>query len=142
MVRIALILAAMVLFVGCSSQSFDLTQRAQAYDAFVVEQSLIQVDKIHSFQFEQWTGLGKQHLILYRRFNEPYLIALNKPCFDLNHASVISVNYHHNTLLAKFDSITVPNEIPVKCYIKSIHPLTKAQKKAILAIGKVSKNKR
>ena len=141
MLRTVLFLLVGSMLVSCATSTLSSKEKTAAFNAYITEHNLKQVDKIRPFRIDQWTGLGKQHLILYRRFNEPYLITLKSRCFDLEHAVAISVNHNHGSLLAKFDSITVPNDIQVNCYIKSIHRLTKAQKKELLAIGKPPEGK-
>ncbi len=130
--------------VACSSTTMTSKEKTEAYEQFTVVEKLEQVDKIVSFKFDSWTSLGKQHLILYRRFNEPYLITLQRNCPDLDYTMQIGVNNSGSTLYAKFDYITVPEAIPgalpVRCHIKTIHKLSKEQKKALVAIGKETKN--
>lgn len=129
------------LMMGCSSSTLTPVEKTAAYNSFTEEQKLEQVDRITSFRFDSWTSLGNQHLILYRSFNEPYLVKLKRDCFDLDFTMQIGVGHKSNTLLAKFDYIIVPDTIPVRCYIDTIHKIDKDQKKALMAIGKPPKNK-
>ena len=52
----------------------------------------------------------------------------------------IGVHHKASSLLAKFDYIVVPDTIPVRCYIDTIHKIDKDQKKALMAIGQPPKN--
>lgn len=128
------------LLMGCSASTLTPVEKTAAYNNFTQEQKLEQVDRISSFRFDSWTSLGKQHLILYRNFNEPYLVKLKRDCFDLDFTMQIGVGHKSNTLLAKFDYIVVPDTIPVRCYIDTIHKIDKDQKKALMAIGEPPKN--
>lgn len=122
---------------ACTATKLPNKERIELYNAYIEEQKLEQVDRISSFRFDRWTPLGSQHLILYRRFNEPFLITLKRSCYDLDFANSIGVSYNASTLSAKFDYVTVPNNIPVKCFIDTIHKLDKEQKKEMLAIGRL-----
>mgnify|MGYP000447846874 CR=1 FL=1 len=141
MKRIILLFVTGVLLQGCATNSMSSKQKTQAYNRFIEANQLEEVDRIQSFKFDQWSSLGKQHLILYRRFNEPYLITLTRPCYDLDFAQAIGVSYKGSTLMANFDYITVPTEIPVKCFIQHIHKIDKAQKKQLQQIGREQEEK-
>ena len=122
---------------GCASPyTLNKEQRKEAYAQFIETEKLAQVDKITSFRFDGWSALGDEHLIISKSMNKPYLVTLNRPCFDLEHTMAIKIHNTGSTLMAKFDSITIPDSIEVKCFIKSIHELSKEQKKSLLKIGK------
>lgn len=132
-------LVATILFVlaGCASKSTMTSQeRDDAYDQFIIDNELERTDRIPAYRFEQWTALGSKHLILYRNFREPYLVTLQRDCFDLDHAFQLAVESSGGSLNAKFDYVMVPDAIPVKCFIGSIHKINNEQKKQLMAIGK------
>lgn len=138
--KLMLLLATTLFIFGCANKSaLTKQERDDAYDAFIVENKLERTDKISAFRFDQWTALGRKHLILYRNFNSPFLVTLQRNCFDLDHSFQLAVEHSGGTLNAKFDYVVVPDTIPVRCYIKSIHKITKEQKKQLLAIGEPPK---
>ena len=141
MKRIIFLVIAGALLQACTTNSMSSKQKIEAYNQFIKSNQLEEVERIQSFKFDQWSSLGKQHLILYRRFNEPYLITLSRPCYDLDFAQAIGVSYKGSTLMANFDYITVPTEIPVKCFIQHIHKIDKDQKKQLQQIGRDSEKK-
>jgi len=138
MTRIFFVVMLSFLLQACATNSMSSKQKIEAYNQFIEKHQLEEVDRIRSFKFDQWSSLGKQHLILYRRFNEPYLITLTRPCYDLDFAQAIGVSYKGSTLMANFDYITVPADIPVKCFIQHIHKIDKTQKKQLQQIGRES----
>jgi len=110
-------------------------ERKIAYEAFIEENELISIKRIKSFDFYGWSVLGDQHLIMSSRFKKSYLITLQRNCFDLSFAQTIVIHRNGSSLSAKFDAISVMEPLSVKCFIKSIHPLTKEQAKSISKIG-------
>ena len=122
---------------ACAAKS-GLTnkEKAEAYQAFIESEKLTELDRITAFRLNGWASLGDKHLILYKTHTKPYLITLNRNCYDLDFATAIKVNSNGSTLQTKFDSISVPGEIEVKCFIKSIHKVSKEQKQALFDIGK------
>lgn len=121
---------------ACATNKLSLQERRLAYDKFIETEQLPEVDRIKSFHFDRWSSLGDQHLILYRRINEPYLIKLKYKCHNLDFAMNIGVRSFGNTLAAKTDYVMVPDNIPIKCFIGSIYKLTKEQKNQMFALGK------
>lgn len=111
-------------------------EKAEAYQAFIISEQLPELDRITAFKLNGWASLGDKHLIIYKTHSKPYLITLNRGCYDLDFAMAIKVHSDGSTLNTKFDSISVPGEIEMKCFIKTIHKLTKEQKQALLDIGK------
>ena len=125
-----------MLSIGCANKStLTVVEKDEAFDAFIVENKLEQIDRIRSFRFDQWTALGRKHLILYSNFRTPYLVTLQRNCFDLDHTFQLAIEHSGSSLSAKHDYVMVPDLIPVRCYIKDIHKISKDQKKQLLAIG-------
>lgn len=123
--------------VGCASNNLlTKEERTAAYEQYVVDNNLERTDQIPAFRFDQWSSLGAKHLILYRNFKSPYLVTLQRNCFDLDFAYQLAVEHQSGTLKAKFDYVMVPNAIPIKCFIEAIHKITPEQKKQLMAIGK------
>ncbi|MBU2880631.1 hypothetical protein KO525_15105 [Psychrosphaera sp. B3R10] len=130
------IIVAGFILVGCASNNtLTKEERTAAYEQFVVDNNLERTDKIPGFKFDQWSSLGAKHLILYRNFRSPYLVTLQRNCFDLDFAHQLAIEHQGGSLRAKFDYVLVPNTIPVKCFISAIHKITPEQKKQLMAIG-------
>jgi len=122
---------------GCAAKdTMTREQKLEAYNAFIKTEQLKSIDRIQSFRLQGWTALDEKHMILSKSLNKPYLITFKNNCTDLDFANAIKVVNHGGMLQAKFDYITVPNTIEVRCYIASIYELSKEQKKALIAIGK------
>ena len=134
--NLILTLLASMLIAGCATNAtMTDDERTIAYEQFIVTEKLESIKRITSFRFYSWTPLGDQHLIISSRMNRPHLITLQRRCFDLSFNHAIIVHSDGSTLSAKFDSVSVLEPIPIKCFIKSIYPLNKEQAKAIKKIG-------
>ncbi len=131
-----LIIGFSLMIAACATPA-TMTQdeRTDAYIEFIKSNKLESIQRITSFDFYSWTALGDEHLIINTRFNRPYLITLQRSCFDLSFANTIVIHRNGSSLHTKFDAISVMEPISVKCFIKLIHPLSKEQAKAIKKIG-------
>ncbi len=121
--------------VGCASTGMTLTERTDAYNAFITTEKLEPLKRITAFRFDSWSSLGQNHMIIKTSFNKPYLITLKTRCYNLRMAQVIGIDNTGSTLQAGFDSIVIDKNHPQKCYIDSIYKITKEQKQALLDIG-------
>jgi len=124
-----------IILSACTTSKMTDGERTLAYEQFIETNKLNSIKSITSFNFYSWTPLGDQHLIISSRFKKPYLIKLQRSCFDLSFAHTIVIHQHGSSLHAKFDAISVMEPISVKCFIKSIYPLNKDQVKAVTQIG-------
>jgi len=134
-IGVALIIALLVL-AGCATTGMTEDEKSEAYELYIVEKKLTSLKSVSAFRFDGWGELGNKHLIVSTTFKRPYLIVLKSNCYDLRYSNGIIINNTGSVLSAKFDSISVPNNIPMRCYIKSIYKLTKEQKKELMAIGR------
>ncbi len=136
--KILTLALASVLTIACSSNDTMTTEeKTAAYNDFISKEKLTQVDLIRSFNLRGWSSLGEQHMIITASANRPYLITLKHDCYDLDFSQTIKVHSHNRMLRANFDYITmVPDPIKKKCFIDTIHELTKAQKQMLKEIGK------
>lgn len=132
----ALLISLLLLLSGCATQTMTKAERMEAYDNFIVTEKLSEQDSIHAFKFYSWSDLGRKHLIISSSPHKPYLVTLRSTCFGLDHTMGIKIHNSGSLLRAKFDSFSVPDEMPARCYIEKIYKLTKAQKKELLAIGR------
>jgi len=124
-----------VLLVACATPKMTEGEKTLAYEQFIETNKLKSIKSITPFNFYSWAALGDQHLIISSRFNRPYLIKLQRSCFDLSFANTIVIHQNGSSLHARFDAISVMEPISVKCFIQSIYPLNKEQVKAISQIG-------
>lgn len=125
-----------VLLAACATQRMSNVERTDAYNKFIETEKLESLRSISAFRFDGWNSLGQEHLIMSTRVNRPYLITLRARCLDLRYATAIIFNNTGSTLQAGFDSISVPGSLNIRCYIKTIHKLTREQKSAITKIGR------
>jgi len=127
-----------ILVVGCATHTMTRLERTAAYHEFIETEKLEPLKSITSFRFQGWSSLGEEHLIISTHINRYYLITLKSRCNDLDFANAIQVNNHGSMLQAKFDSISIPNAMGIKCFIKTIHKITKEQRNSLWKIGRES----
>lgn len=130
------LLIALFILAGCATTNMSRTERTEAYNNYIVEKELEGLDRITTFRFDGWASLGDEHLIVSTGFKRNYLLTLKSNCYDLYHANRIVINQNGSVLQTKFDSVSVPGKFEIPCFIKSIHKITRDQKKELLAIGK------
>ncbi len=133
-VGIALIVTLLILLSGCATSGMSRQEREQAYDDFIVSEKLEELKRITTFRFNGWNDLSDRHLILHVGVNRFYLITLRNDCYDLDRALNIRFNNTGSTLHSKFDSITVLSDPHMKCFIESIHEISKEQRKALVTL--------
>jgi hypothetical protein len=85
-------------------------------------------------RFDSWEPLGKEHLLVYTKPNEAYLLKVSGPCdvrFATGPIGITSTNY---TVYAGLDSIAVNSGIGGKWQwpIREIRPLDVRRMKADL----------
>jgi hypothetical protein len=85
-------------------------------------------------RFDSWEPLGKEHLLVYTKPNEAYLLKVSGPCdvrFATGPVGITSSNY---TVYAGLDSIAVNSGIAGKwqCPVDEIRPLDVRRMKAAL----------
>ena len=107
------------------------------YNDYITQQQLKSLKKIKTFKLHSWQSLTNDYLIVSTSPKDKYLVEVNGHCPELRFAHGIIVNRTIGSILStKFDSISVISSPQMKCYIKSIHQLTKEQATEIVAIGK------
>ncbi len=132
------VLVALGLVVGCAtSQKLSYQERDEAYVSYIEKQVLVSQDKIRAFKFNGWQALSNNYLVISTSPSKRYLVEVNGFCSSLYHAQSIALNQGmSSSLVTRFDSISVPESLGIKCFIKSIYKVTKAQVKEIAGIGK------
>lgn len=122
----------LLLTAGCASTGLSRAEKAALYDEYVQKTELEQVDHITTFRFYGWSPLDEKRLILKTSAQKAYLITLQSDCWNLDFTNGIKVNQSSgSSLYAKFDSISVADFPERRCFIESIHKLTKDQAKEI-----------
>lgn len=121
---------------GCTSTRLSESERFEAYENFKAETPLEQVKRIPHISNSRWTPLGEQHLILYKGANRPYLITLKRRCFNLDTTHGIKIDSFGGSLSAGTDSISVLDGSEIRCFIDTIHKITKEQRKALVKLGR------
>lgn len=123
---IRLIFAVLILS-SCAGRGLTNVERTALYQNYVSENNLEEVKSITAFHFNGWRVLGKEHLIIFTSIRKPYLITLKNRCMDLRYSNTLGINKTGNSLYAKFDSIFLLSFPQQKCFIKTIHKLTREQ---------------
>ncbi len=125
-------LMTLMFIVSCASTGLSRAEKAALYDDYVKKTELEQVDRITAFRFYGWSPLDEKRLILKTSAQKAYLVTLKHSCWNLDFAHGIKVNQTNDmSLQTKFDSISAQSASETKCYIESIHKLTKDQAKEI-----------
>jgi hypothetical protein len=127
MISISRLLFIVVILSSCASYGLTDAERTVLYQNYISENKLEELKSITTFRFDGWRELGKEHLIIFTSFKKPYLITLKSRCIDLRFSHTIGINKTSNSLRAKFDSIFVTSFPEQKCFIKTIHRLTREQ---------------
>ena len=76
-------------------------------------------------RFDSWEPLGNDHVLVYTKPNEAYLLKVSGPC-DVRFATgPLGITSTNSTVLARLDSIVVRNGPggPRQCPIDEIHPV-------------------
>lgn len=112
-----LILGIALLTAACAS---NYAQRAleqlQRYQAAAGEP----VPSFRYFSFNSWTSLGREHVAVWTRPNEAWLIELKPLCPELDFAQRIALTSSMNRVYARFDKVVVGN---FECRIATIRPI-------------------
>jgi|GEM_PF-600744 len=139
---IVISLIVVALLSGCASKStLSFDEKNQAYGDYIATNKLESLKRIKSFRLHGWQALTNDYLILSTSHRKKYLVEVTGFCPDLAHAQTIMINKSSSSILStRFDSISVLNggvgSHQIKCHIKTIHQIDKAQAKEIAAIGK------
>lgn len=137
-ITISIIISLLVM--GCATIDENKRKKESIYNQYINEKKLESQKKITSFRFHGWRSLDNRYLILTTSFNKPYLISLTSYCSDLKFTQTIAVHNSASTLHAKFDAISVPSELPIKCRIDSIYRITKKQADELSALKSKKKS--
>ncbi|PCI61155.1 MAG: hypothetical protein COB35_07085 [Gammaproteobacteria bacterium] len=133
-----MILPVLLIITGCTAIStLSTADKNLAYKDYITTNNLASKNKIVTFNFTGWQSLTTDYLIISSFANKKYLLEINGYCNDLNYDHTIYIHQSTSTILsARFDSISTASNPQLKCFIKTIYPINKAQAKEIVAIGK------
>ncbi len=112
---------------GCASHRLTNDERESLYQNYLAEIKAEALDRITAFRFYGWRELGNRHLIISTSYKRNYFITLRGTCIELQYSNTIGINRSDSSLNAKFDSIFVPSFPEQRCYIKSIHKISREQ---------------
>ena len=126
------LLLAVLSLCGCAST--DTVGTAPDYGAYIERHQLEELDKITSFRFDDWRSLDDEHLIISTSFSKPYLITLRNRCVDLADSHAIGIDNRGSVLNAGFDAVYVVKRPGQKCFIETIHRLTREQADEIVRL--------
>jgi hypothetical protein len=83
------------------------------------------VKSFYMNNFDGWSSVSKDQLVVWTGMNKAYLISVNGYCPDLQYANAIAVTSTGNTV-DKFEKVIVGRD---RCFIKEIRPLDTKQMK-------------
>ena len=84
------------------------------------------VKSFYMNNFDGWSTVSKDQLVVWTGLNKAYLITINGYCPDLQFANAIAVTSTGNTV-DKFEKVIVGRD---RCFIKEIRPLDTKQMKS------------
>lgn len=132
-------LIASLFLTGCASTGLSDTEKTLAYEEFIKTEKLERTGSINAFKLNGWRYLNRDYLVLFSSFRRPYLVEIAGMCYELDFSHTIGIHRSGTRLSEKFDSIFVPGHPHQKCFIKSIHKLTREQADQLSDIGREKK---
>jgi hypothetical protein len=113
-----LALGAALLLAACGNVPYKQRQEAQLqrYQDAAGEP----VGSFRYFSLHSWTPLGREHIAIWARPREAWLLELSPLCLDLDFARSIALTSSINRVHARFDSVLVGED---RCRIQSIRPI-------------------
>jgi len=83
------------------------------------------VKSFYMHDFDGWTPVSKDQLVVWTGINEAYLLTVTGYCPDLKFANTVAVTSTGNTV-DKFEKVLVGRD---RCFIKEIRPIDTKQMK-------------
>jgi uncharacterized protein DUF6491 len=118
---VAWVLAAASL-AGCASTLAKLNGPKLDYTEYAGEP----VKSFYMNDFDGWTAVSKDQLVVWSGINKAYLLKVTGYCPDLQFANTIAVTSTANTV-DKFEKVIVGRD---RCFINEIRPIDTKQMKA------------
>jgi hypothetical protein len=122
--KIALVitLAAAVMLAGCASTLKKLQGPKLDYHEYTGEP----VKSFYMSNFDGWTSVSKDEVVVWSGMNKAYLLKLTGYCPDLQFATAIAVTSTASTV-DRFEKVIVGRD---RCFIQEIRPVDVKQMKA------------
>ena len=115
---------------GCASTgSIDDTRKLAIYEAAAGE-------PVGSFTYlgriSGWTPLGDEHIAVWTRPSEAWLLGFHGTCQDIGFTPVIGLTSQNSRVYAGFDKVLVDGRNPMQlpCRIREIRPLDTSRVRA------------
>jgi hypothetical protein len=110
-------LAVTLLLTACATHRSERTaEQLQRY----VDAAGEPVSSFRYFSFNSWTPLGREHIAVWTRPREAWLIQVMPLCHELDFAHSIALTSSMNRVYARFDKVLVRD---YTCRIQSIRPI-------------------
>ena len=127
MFRFALILAVActaLLSTTMASTAFAQTREAQQeqLDKYL-EGAAAPVDKFTFYKLQKWELVGDNHVVVWTRVNQAYLLTVENPCVELPWTPSIALTSSARQVRVRFDYVLVDKGR--RCQITEIRPLAK-----------------
>ncbi len=117
MVRLVILAILLLSAAGCANnRALRVEQQLQRFEAAAG----LPVKSFRYFGFNSWTSLGREHLAVWTRPNEAWLINVHGFCPDLDFAQRIGITSSMNRVYARFDTVITEQG---RCRIKTIRPV-------------------
>lgn len=131
------LLVTIFVLAGCANAPYmSRAEKNVAYEEFIASNELLPLKSIRSFRYHGWQSLTNDYLIISTSQRNKYLVKVKGYCPDLTFAHAILINQSMSSVLTtRFDSISLIDSPQLKCFIKSMHKISKQQEKEIRAIG-------
>ena len=114
-------LIAAALLAGCASTLAKMNAPKLDYSEYAGEP----VKSFYMGNFDGWTAISKDQLVVWSGINKAYLIKITGYCPDLQFANAIAVTSTANTV-DKFEKVIVGHD---RCFINEIRPIDTKQMK-------------
>jgi hypothetical protein len=109
------------LLAGCASTLAKMNAPKLDYSEYAGEP----VKSFYMGNFDGWTAISKDQLVVWSGINKAYLIKITGYCPDLQFANAIAVTSTANTV-DKFEKVIVGHD---RCFINEIRPIDTKQMK-------------
>jgi hypothetical protein len=117
---VATVIAA-ALLAGCASTLAKMNAPKLDYNEYAGEP----VKSFYMGNFDGWSAVSKDQLVVWSGLNKAYLIKITGYCPDLQFANAIAVTSTANTV-DKFEKVIVGHD---RCFINEIRPIDTKQMK-------------
>lgn len=78
------------------------------------------VESFHFWRLDRWETLGRDHLVVWTRMNEAWLLRVMEPCNGLEFANALALSSTNNRVYRSFDAVLFDKQ---RCRIAEIRPV-------------------